>query len=71
MIRTGKVMQVNSAENSGIIRDVRGKDYLFTLAECVAGVLPPLYSTVHFEKDEDFSTPVAINVKVDQLPRRI
>lgn len=72
MIRTGKVMSIEADRKSGIIRDVRGKDYFFSIDEVDNQQMPPLYSQVTFIKDEDFkSTLVACLVKLDQLPRAI
>lgn len=72
MIRTGKVMSIDKKSNSGIIRDIRGKDYFFSGVECYGEQLPPLYSTVTFVKDDDFKqTNVAMLIKLDQLPRSI
>ena len=70
MVRTGKVMSVDSQGQSGVIREGK-KDFFFHVKDCKAGSIPPLHATVFFEKDEDFSTLVAIEVVVDQLPRRI
>lgn len=68
MVRSGIVVQVNRAEQTGIIEDKNGREFFFSIHECVDNELPGLNSVVTFVKDPDFkSTDVASLVKVSEI----
>jgi hypothetical protein len=62
MIRSG-IVKV-SAGICGVIQDGQGKEFYFSITECVEGKLPEIGDLVTFTKDPDFkSTDVAQLVK--------
>ena len=68
---SGKIMSLDPKSNTGVIRDVRGKDFLFYFAECENDTPPPVHSLVTFERDEDFQIEVACVVRLKELPRKV
>ncbi len=59
MIREGTVVSIDTENNSGLIEDRKGKEYIFTGYECKDDQLPSVGDEVSFVKDQDF---VTINV---------
>lgn len=63
MIRRGTVISIDHKTNTGVIKDVRGKEFFFSNVNCQDKVTPRLNQKVKFVKDSDFqSTNVATQV---------
>jgi hypothetical protein len=72
MVRSGLVIMLNRADNTGIIQDARKREFFFSIHECVENELPKLYSTVTFVKDADYkSTDVAALIKQSEVFKAI
>ncbi len=72
MILNGKVMKLDHATGTGVIRDLRGKEFFFRADDCKDAQLPPLHSFVTFMRDEDFkSTNVATLVSFLRAVSRV
>lgn len=68
MVKSGIVTSVCRATYTGTIEDSKGREFFFSIDECVELELPKLYSTVTFIKDPDYkSTDVAALIKTSQV----
>ncbi len=52
----GRVVSINSRECSGLIRDIKGNEFIFTQWECKDDKMPLPGDQVTFIKDEDWRT---------------
>jgi hypothetical protein len=68
MVRSGIVIEVDRFTQTGIIEDHNKNQFFFSLADCLEGDLPALWSMVTFLKDKDYKhTNVAMLVKKSNL----
>ena len=70
MLKSGLVIELYKGGTGGIIEDNNREHYLFSVKECIGGVVPKLHSTVTFRRDMDYKfTKVASLVASFQLKR--
>ncbi len=63
MLKQGKVVWIDYKNNSGLIEDRKGNEYIFTQYECKDDEFPPIGREVSFIHDTDWTTiRVATNV---------